>query len=411
MGLSGSFRRTRLGNGLRILTEAVPHVRSVSLGIWILVGSRDETASECGISHFLEHALFKGTQDRNAFDIANSLESLGGSLDAFTYRDMTCYYARCLDEHLDVALDVLADMLQNPLLDPEDVEKEKGVVLEEIQNVQDTPEDLVHDLFAKSVWARHPVGEPILGTPETVKSLTPGRLRDYLRRQYSPDRIIITAAGCLDHDRLVDRVSDLFGKSPGERSDRPRAQPLDNGGIERHYQRDIGQTHICLGATAYAYTHPRQYDLLVANTALGGGMSSRLFQQVRERFGLAYSVYSYLESLEDTGLFVTYLACDQKSAPNSVGHVRSELSRFRQEGIAPEELDSCKAQLRGELILGLESMDARMGRIARKEAYTGRYHSPEEILSAIDGVTREGVREACWDLLDDGRMHLIQVGP
>jgi predicted Zn-dependent peptidase len=400
-----------MDNGLRVLTEAVPHVRSVSLGIWILVGSRDEAAPECGISHFLEHALFKGTHSRSAFDIANSLESLGGSLDAFTYRDMTCYYARCLDEHLDVALDVLADMLQNSLLDPEDVEKEKGVVLEEIQNVQDTPEDLIHDLFAKSVWAQHPVGEPILGTPDAVRSLTPGSLRDYLTRQYSPDRIIVAAAGCLDHDRLVDRISALFGTAAAGGFDRPRVQPLYNGGGQKHHRREIGQTHICLGATAYAYTHPRQYDLLVANTALGGGMSSRLFQHVRERLGLAYSVYSYLESLEDTGLFVTYLACDQNRASQSIEHVRSELARFRQEGIAPEELESCKAQLRGELVLGLESMDARMGRIARKEAYTGRYHSPEEILAAIDAVTRDGVREACWDLLNDDRMHLIQVGP
>ena len=190
-----------------------------------------------------------------------------------------------------------------------------------------------------------------------------------------------------------------------------RARPAENGGGQRHYPRDSGQTHICLGASSYAYTHPMQYDLLMANTALGGGMSSRLFQQVRERLGLAYSVYSYLESLEDTGLFVTYLACDQNRAGRSVEYVRSELARFRQEGIEAEELESCKAQLRGELILGLESMDARMGRAARKEAYTGRYHSPEEILAAIDGVTREGVREACWELLDEGRLHLIQVGP
>ncbi len=411
MGLSGTFRKTRLENGIHVLSEHVPFVRSISLGIWVQAGSRDEQERERGISHFLEHMIFKGTEKRDAFDIAYSLESLGGSLDGFTYRDLTCFYARCLDEHLDVALDVLSDMLQYPRLDPQEITKEKGVVLEEIQNVEDTPEDLVYDLFAKSVWGRHPVGEPILGTPETVGSFTDEALREYLNRYYGPDKMVISAAGNLDHDRLVDQVARLFRGSGGSASRLVRERPRDATRTQRHYPRDIGQTHICLGTTAYAYTHPRQYDLLVANTALGGGMSSRLFQQVRERLGLAYAVYSYLEALEDTGLFGTYVACDRTRADRSIEIVRAELLRFRREGISKEELDSSRAQLKGELILGFESMDRRMSRIAREEIYTGRYHSQEELLAAINGVTQEGVLEVCEILLDEDRMHLITVGP
>ena len=404
------FRKTKLDNGLRILTEQVPFVRSVSLGAWVQVGSRDERDAERGISHFLEHMLFKGTQKRDAFQIVHSLESLGGSLDAFTYRDLTCFYARCLDEHIDMALDVLLDMLQNPRLDAGEIQKEKGVVLEEIQNVEDTPEDLVHDLFARSVWGRHPVGAPILGTPETVRTFTGEALRGHLDRTYRPDRMVISAAGNLDHDHLVDMVCRLFKPSGAAGCQLVRERPTDAVRTECHYQRDVGQTHICLGTTAYAYTHPQQYDLLVANTALGGGMSSRLFQHVRERLGLAYAVYSYLEALEDTGLLGVYLACDRARAGQSIEIVRSELSRFRREGISKEELESCKAQLRGELILGYESMDRRMGRIAREEIYTGRYHSQEEWLVAINRVTREGVLEVCEALMDENRMHLITLG-
>jgi predicted Zn-dependent peptidase len=355
--------------------------------------------------------LFKGTETRNAFDIVHSLESLGGNLDAFTSRDLTCFYARCLDEHLDAALDILADMLQNSRLDPEDIEKEKRVVLDEIQSVEDTPDDLIHDLIARSAWGGHPVGAPVLGTHETVASFDRRGLLDYLEHHYRPNRMVISAAGNLDHDRLVDRVSQLFdlGGSPGSRLNRTKPD-----GVQpevRHYRRDIGQTHICVGTTVYPYTHPRRYDLLVANAVLGGGMSSRLFQEVRERLGLAYAVYSYLEMLEDTGLMAIYMACDRKRRARSVEVLQSELDKLKENGISQEELESARAQLRGELMLGLESMDRRMGRIAREEIYTGECHPPEDALAAIDAVTREGVQWACRELLGDSRMHKVTVGP
>ena len=411
MVLSGSYRKTRLENGLRIVTEQVPFVRSISLGIWVQVGSRDEQEAEQGISHFLEHMLFKGTEKRNAFDIAHSMESLGGTLDAFTSRDLTCFYARCLDEHAGVALDILSDMLQNARLDPAEIKKEQGVVLDEINSVEDTPEDLIYDLFAQSVWGSHPVGAPIMGTPETVASFTRNALREYLSNHYRPDRIVISAAGNLDHTRFVETVDRLFVASGTDGPQLLRQQPTGTERNERHYPRDIAQTHVCIGTTAYAYTHPRRYELFVSNAVRGEGMSSRLFQQVRERLGLAYSVYSYLEMLEDTGLFGTYVACDRIRVKQSIEIVRSELARLKQDGISRVELESAKAQLRGELILGVESMSSRMSRIAREEIYTGCYHSPEDSLAAIDRVTQEGVLESCQGLLDEDRMHLVTVGP
>jgi predicted Zn-dependent peptidase len=409
--MEGRFEKTVLDNGLRVVTEQVPYVRSVSLGAWVQVGSRDELSHERGISHFLEHMFFKGTARRNAFDIANSLESLGGSLDAFTYRDLTCLYARVLDEDLEVALDVLADMLLNSSMEEREIEKEKRVVLEEIQNVEDTPDDLIHDLFAESIWGTHPVGAPILGTPRTVKSFNREVLAEYLARRYRPERIVLAAAGNLTHDHVVALASRLFNSLPPSAEPYVREIPGDIARADRHVQRDIGQTHIVLGARSFAYTHPRQYDLMVANTALGGGMTSRLFQQVRENLGLAYAVYSYLEAMEDTGLFSTYVACDGKRMDRALDVLKAELGVFGREGITDEELRCSKAQLRGELILGFESVDRRMSRIAREEIYTGRYHRPDELLSAIDRVTRDGVLEVSADLLAEDRLHQVTVGP
>ena len=409
--LSGSYRKTCLDNGLRVVSEHVPYVRSISLGIWVQVGSRDEQSPERGLSHFLEHMLFKGTRKRNTFDIAHSLESLGGGLDAFTSRDLTCFYARCLDEHAEVALDVLADMLQSSVLDPKEIEKEKRVVLEEIQNVEDTPDDLIHDLFAKSVWGHHPVGEPILGTPDSVMSFTRQGLKGYLERHYVPGRMVIAAAGNLDHERLVDLTLGFWDSAASRVLPLQRIRPDNTGHSKQHYRRDIGQTHICLGTTACSYTHPRRFDQLVANTALGEGMSSRLFQQIRERLGLAYSVYSYLEMLEDTGLFGTYMACDSARVDRAIEIAYAELVRLKQDGISPRELESSKAQLRGELILGCESMDKRMGRLAQQEIYTGRYMPVEASLEAIGKVRQEGVLEACQTLLKEDCMHQVTVGP
>lgn len=409
--LSGVYQKTRLDNGLRVVTESVPFVRSIALGVWIQVGSRDEQFEDQGISHFLEHMLFKGTHNRSTFEIAHSLESLGGSLDAFTSRDVTCFYVRCLDEYLYEGLDVIADMLQNSIFAPDEIEKEKRVVLEEIQTVEDTPDDLIHDLFAQSVWGDHPVGAPIMGTPKTVQSFTRDKVVQFLQEQYLADRIIIAAAGHVDHDQVVDFVAKLFDFPIAKPMASKRTKPTLVSHVKHHFQRDIGQTHICLGTTACAYTHPRRYEQLIANTALGEGMSSRLFQEIRERLGLAYSVYSYLEMLEDTGLFGTYMACDSARVEEAVQIAQHEIKRLKQYGISEQELASAKAQLRGEIILGQESMDKRMGRLANQEIYMGLYRPTEESVDHIEAVTQDRVLEACQSLLEPDQLHRVTVGP
>lgn len=409
--LSGLYQKTVLDNGIRVVTEAVPYVRSVALGVWIRVGSRDEKTEDQGLSHFLEHMVFKGTLRRNTFEIAHSLESLGGSLDAFTSRDITCYYVRCLDEHLSDALDVIADMLQHSVFDPEEIEKEKRVILEEIQTVEDTPDDLIHDLFAQSVWGQHPVGAPIMGTPDTVSKFSRERLIDFLHSHYRPEEIVVAVAGNLDHDQVVGQVSEFFKFESRAREVNRRSVPEPVLNTQQHFKREIGQTHICLGTTACSYVHPKRYEQLIANTALGEGMSSRLFQEIRERLGLAYAVYSYLEMLEDTGLFGTYMACDSARAEEAIGIAQNEIRRLKREGITTQELESAKAQLRGELILGQESMDKRMGRMAQQEIYIGSFRPAEVSLESINAVTQHGVLEACQSLLDADHLHRVTVGP
>lgn len=409
--MTEEYRRTVIDQvGPTVVTESVPGVRSVAIGLWVRVGTRDEQPEEHGLSHFVEHAVFKGTKSRDAFEIANSLESLGGSIDAFTSRDVTCYHARCLDVHQEIALDVLADLVQNATFQPEEMEKERRVVLEEIQSVEDTPEDLIHDLFAQSVWGRHPVGSPILGTPETVGSFGQDALVGFRERHYGPGNIIISAAGNLDHDLFVHSVAEKFsGRRSRETADRdaPRRAPRSL----QHYHRDIGQTHFCLGTTSWSYVHPRQYDLLVANTVLGGGMTSRLFQEVREKRGLAYSVYSYVETLEDTGLFGTYMACDRARLKDAVDVLWTELLSLKERGVTEAELSSAKAQLKGELILGAESMNHRMSNLAYDEMYLQRYLSTSDSLAEIENVTIEGVWDACQTLHDEQGMHQVTVGP
>ncbi len=409
--LSGLYQKTCLDNGLRVVTESVPFVRSIALGVWIDVGSRDENLEDRGISHFLEHMLFKGTHHRNTFEIAHSLESLGGSLDAFTSRDVTCFHVRCLDEHLPESLDVIADMLRHSIFDRDETEKEKRVVLEEIQTVEDTPDDLIHDLFAQSVWGDHPVGAPIMGIPETVLGFTRDKLIHFLDQYYHPKRMVIAVAGNVDHNQVVDLAGRLFDYPASKPKPLKRKKPAQVLPASQHFQRDIGQTHICLGTTACSYTHPHRYEQLIANTALGEGMSSRLFQEIRERKGLAYAVYSYLELLEDTGLFGTYMACDSGRVEEAVDRTLFEIKQLREAGITDQELESSKAQLRGELILGQESMDKRMGRLAHQEMYLGLYRPAEESLNNINAVTKDRVLEACRSLLDIEHLHRVTVGP
>ena len=409
---SDNVRKTVLPNGLRILTEQVPYVRSIAIGVWVEAGSRDEYPRHGGIIHFLEHMLFKGTRRRTAFDIVNSLESVGGQIDAFTSRDVTCFFARCLEEHSGIALDVMGDMLAHSTFDPEALEREKGVVLEEIRNVEDTPDDLIHEALGASIWGDHPVGSPILGVPDTVKAFLRENLIEHVREFYTSGNVMVAAAGSLEHDAFVDIVARRLDlPASGPRFPRDRSTPAFCPGRSRHVRKPVEQMHICLGTAAFAYHDRRRFDLLAANTILGGGMSSRLFQNIRERLGLAYSIYSYVEMLGDTGLFGAYLACEEGQAARVTTLVCEEMRRMKVEGVTPEEVDNARAQMRGGLVLGLESMSKRVSRLAKQETYFGAYQNVADTLAEIERVSRDEVVDICRTLFDPERFHLVTVGP
>ncbi len=405
------FRKVVTPSGVVVVGEQVDHVRSFAAGVWIKRGARDEGNRDAGISHFIEHMLFRGTKRRDAAQIAASLESLGGHLDAFTERECTCYYARAMDEHFEDALDVLTDIVCNSTFDPGQVEREKGVVVEEIKNLEDTPDELIHDFVASSVWRGHPMGSAILGSPETVSGFTSDRVRSAFGERYAPSNIVVSAAGRFDFDRLVEIVGSSFDLGSGAAIVRANDIP----GYSRRdliEQRPLSQQYLCLCKRGVGYEDPSRYDLRLLNTALGEGMSSRLFQRVREQAGLAYAVYSYTETYGDTGLFCVFMGVGADKAASCLELVRNELAELARNGISREELDSAKAQLKGGLSLSLESMSARMSRIARSEIYYGRRLPLDEIIGRIDGCTVESVTETARAIgLGDDDFSLVSLGP
>jgi predicted Zn-dependent peptidase len=407
----GRFHRTVLPSGLTVIGEEMDSVRSLAIGVWLKVGARHETAAEGGMSHFLEHMVFKGSRRRDAYQIALSLESVGGHLDAFTGRESTCFYARALDEHLDLAVDVLADVALAPRLDPADVAKEKQVVAEEIHNYEDTPDDCVHDLFADVVWNGHPLGNRILGTEATVTSFTPEQLRAYHRRHYTAGNLIVAIAGRFEWPRVVDLVARHFDAAPAGLSSVTATMPGKNGGREVvHHVRDLAQQYLCIGAPGVRQEDPDRYALVLLSTVLGGGMSSRLFQRVREQEGLAYSVYTYSDSYEDAGIFCAAMSVHPSQGRKAVRLTLEEFDRIVRDGISPEELQSAKAQLKGNVLLGLESTSNRMHRIARSIIYSGRFLPVDELVRTIDGIAAEDVRDMAARMLDRDRLSLVALG-
>jgi predicted Zn-dependent peptidase len=377
-----------LGNGIVILTERMPQVRSVAIGLWVRIGSRFEPAERAGISHFIEHLLFKGTEQRSAEDIARAMDGVGGVLDAFTSRENTCFYAKVLGEHLPLALDLLSDLVLHPRLDPADIEKERRVVLEEIKMVEDDPDDLIHDLFAQQFWRDHPLGRPVLGARQTLQAITRQDVRDHLHDFYQPDRVIVAAAGDLEHDHVVELVSDALGKWEG------RAVPVNGSSptsylTVHHEDRDSAQLHLVLGAEGLSYNHQNRHAFYLLNAILGSSMSSRLFQEIREKRGLAYSIYSYQASYRDSGLMAVYAGTSAESYPQVVDLIRAEFSHLRDDPVNLEEFQRAKEQIKGNLLLGLESTSSRMTRLAKSEIYFQRYFDLDEIIRGIDGVTPE----------------------
>jgi predicted Zn-dependent peptidase len=399
-----------LPSGLRLVTEAMPHVRSVTVGLWLTRGSRHEPDEESGVAHFVEHMLFKGTTTRTAQQIAQTIDSIGGQLDAFTAKEYAGYYIKVLDEHLPTAIDLLSDMLMRPALAAGDIAKEQSVILEEIKMVEDTPDDLVHEMFAQHFWAKHPLGRPILGTPETVTSFDADRLRRYFARTYVAPNLVVAAAGNLDHERLRGMIEEKFRDLPSAAPASVTVPPGVTPGLTNR-EKDIEQTHVCLGTPAYHQSHDGRHALYVLNTILGGSMSSRLFQHIREDRGLAYAVFSNLTSYSDAGTLTVYAGCATDKLREVVDLTLAELGDLRERPVGDDELRRAKDHLKGSLMLGLESTSSRMSHLGREEIYFGRHITLDELLASIERVTVDDVQQTASDLFRTQALAATVVGP
>ncbi|OFW09597.1 MAG: hypothetical protein A3H96_06710 [Acidobacteria bacterium RIFCSPLOWO2_02_FULL_67_36] len=403
-------KREVLANGLRLITESMPHVRSVTIGVWLMRGSRHEVDAQSGIAHFVEHMLFKGTATRSAEDIAQAIDSIGGQLDAFTAKEYASYYIKVLDEHLPLAVDLLADIVLRPAFPIDEVEREKKVILEEIKMVEDTPDDLVHELFTQHFWEGHPLGRPILGTKETVESFDEPSLREYFARAYVAGNMIVSAAGNLVHDRVRELIEQAFRDVPSDgeplTADPPRVVPQV---ITR--TKDLEQSHLCLGTNSYPQRHDDRYVSYILNTVLGGSMSSRLFQNVREKRGLAYAVFSGLSAYRDAGNITIYAGCANDAVAQVIDLCVEELRGLKLAPVPESELRRAKDHLKGSLMLSLENTASRMSHLARQEIYFDRHFGLDETLSGVERVTEEDVQRVARDLFSNGSLAATVLGP
>ena len=402
--------REVLDNGLRLITERMPQVRSVTIGVWLMRGSRHETDARSGIAHFVEHMLFKGTDSRSAEDIAQSIDSIGGQLDAFTAKEYASYYIKVLDEHLALAVDLLSDIVLRPAFPAEEIEREKKVILEEIKMVEDTPDDLVHELFTQHFWEGHPLGRPILGSKETVESLTWDSLSDYFHGAYVAPNMIISAAGNLDHGHLRNLVSRAFqsvsanGEAFSQQAPKVVPQVITRA-------KELEQSHVCLGTDSYPQSHEDRYVSYILNTILGGSMSSRLFQNVREKRGLAYSVFSGLSAYRDAGNITIYAGCSNEAVGEVIDLCVEELRQLKREPVPESELRRAQDHLKGSLMLSLENTASRMSHLARQEIYFDRHFGLDETLAGVQRVTVDDVRRVAADLFSNGSLAATVLGP
>ncbi len=384
-----NIRREVLSNGLCVITEEMQHIRSVSIGIWVKTGSRDEDKQWNGISHFVEHMVFKGTQHRSAEEIAKQVDSIGGNLDAFTAKECTSFSIKVLDEHLPIAMDVLSDLVLNPVFDEQDIGRERGVILEEIKMDEDNPDYLVHEIFTQNFWKDHPLGRPILGTRDTVRRFERPPVLDFYNQRFSPGNVIITAAGYLKHEHFVELVNKYFNAMKPVSNGFHSAPPTIVPRIILRNKKSLEQVQICVGVPSYPITHEKRHSSYILNTLLGGGMSSRLFQNIRERQGLAYAIYSDLNPYRDTGCLSVYAGTSKTSATKVVECIVSEFRKLKSEMVSPEELRRAKDQLKGSLMLSLESSTARMSNLARQEMYFDHFYGLDELIQKIESVTAE----------------------
>jgi predicted Zn-dependent peptidase len=388
----------------------MPHVRSISVGMWIGTGARREKVTQNGISHFIEHMLFKGTAKRSAEQIAKEVDSTGGHLDAYTAKELVSYNTKVIDDHFPIAFDVLADMILNPKFAPEDIDKEKGVILEELKMEVDNPEYLVHETFFGNFWKNHPLGRSILGTKTTIKAFDRDSVDGYYRGVYTPSNLVITAAGRLDHALVVKAAEDYFGTLNGDAAPASEHPPEATPPLILKNKRSLEQMHLCVGVPAYPMADERRYACYLLSTVLGGGMSSRLFQNIREKHGLAYSVFSELNLYRDTGCLAVYAGTSLENLRKVVGMIVNEFRRLASDSIADDELRRAKDHLKGSLALGLESTSSRMSNLARQELFFGRFFTVDEMVESIEAVSADQIRTIGHDLFAGKQVGLVALG-
>lgn len=404
------FQKVTLENEVHILTEVVPHVHSVAVGFFVDVGSRYEPPETSGVSHFIEHMMFKGTAKRTAKDIAEALDAVGGQLNAFTTKEYTCYYARVLDEHFDLAVDLLSDMLFESKFDATDIDRERNVIIEEIKMYEDAPDELVHDIFAGTIWGGHALGRPIIGTGEVIAGLTRDEILDFYRTYYNPGKIIVAVAGNIRHEAVVNKLAGIFATQKGRPAPRLMTAPSPSHKILCR-NKDTEQVHLCVGTPGLSLDHEKIYAFQIVNTILGGGISSRLFQEIREQRGLVYSVYSYHASYHDTGLFCVYAGLSKQNMDEVLELIMKQIGAIQKDGVKNEELQRAKDQLRGNLLLSLENVSTRMSRLGKSELYLGKVIPPEEIVARINKVTAAEIQELAREMLKPDYFSLATVGP
>lgn len=404
------FKKIVLSNGLRLVYEKIPFVRSVSVGIWVGTGSRNETLENNGISHFIEHMLFKGTEKRSAKQIAESIDAIGGQINAFTGKECTCYYTKTLDTHFEISLDILSDMLFNSTFQKSDIEVERRVVIEEIGMYEDTPEELVHDIFSETVWEGNSLGYPILGTEECINKFDERAIKDYMSEFYTPYNTVISIAGNFEDNYVIEMVKKYFEGWTyiGKYANSFKTAQYK---VSRKFkEKDTEQVHLCMGFNGIEHGHDNLYTLLAINNILGGGMSSRLFQKIREEKGLVYSIYSYPSSYVGAGLFVIYGGMNPEQLQKVIDLTKKEINTLLKSGITQDELNKSKEQLKGNYILGLESTSSRMNSIGKSELMLGRINTPEEILNKIDRINIDNVFKVINNVLELDKMSVTAVG-
>jgi predicted Zn-dependent peptidase len=404
------IRKTTLENGIRIISKKFPYFRSVSMGVWVNAGARDETPAENGLSHFIEHMIFKGTQRRSAYQIAKEFDAIGGQSNAFTTMENTCYYAKVMDTHLDTMTDILLDIFLNSEFDAAEVERERTVILQEVGMVEDTPDEHIHILSGATFWGDHPLGRSILGTRENLLQFNADCIKEFFHRFYQPDRIVVSAAGNVDHDRFVDLIGPALSSIKPGNGFPERTAPAGRLCVESHY-RQLEQTHICAGTRGLSITDPKRFVFSLMNTILGGNMSSRLFQEIRERQGLAYSVYSFTSSHVDTGMFGVYAGVEPKRALEATVLILKELKILKEELVDQSELADAKEFSKGNLFLASESLDNQMVRLAQNEIHFEEFIPLETVVEKIDAVTSQEIRDLAIELFNTDQLALTLLGP